>query len=297
MNDIIRLAQTILSQRGLYSGKIDGLAGQATMSATLAAIGKKYGLSQDNARAEEYAVIFLQDYAKSCGIDPGPIDGWYGRKTAAALQKLRQMIDPNDTATDEQSGKLLSDSDISAVAKLAGIEEGLIRAIVSVESRGRGFLSSGDPVILFEGHIFWRQLEARGVVPYQAAKGLPDGILYPDWVSRYYQGGQKEYERLAAAVKVNEDAALCSASWGLFQIMGFHFEKCGFDTVKGFVNAVRISELNQLEAAVMFLHATGLDKPLKAHDWAKFAKGYNGPGYAKNNYHTRLEAAYRRYTA
>jgi N-acetylmuramidase len=33
---------------------------------------------------------------------------------------------------------------------------------------------------------------------------------------------------------------------------------------------------------------------LKKHDWAGFAQAYNGPGYAANNYDTKIAAEYNR---
>ena len=40
-----------------------------------------------------------------------------------------------------------------------------------------------------------------------------------------------------------------------------------------------------------------LELKLAAHDWAGFARGYNGPGYAQNAYDTKLAAAYRKWLA
>src|SRR5262249_39107639 len=38
-----------------------------------------------------------------------------------------------------------------------------------------------------------------------------------------------------------------------------------------------------------------LDRALRGHDWTTFARGYNGPAYAKNSYDTRLAAAHQKY--
>ena len=35
---------------------------------------------------------------------------------------------------------------------------------------------------------------------------------------------------------------------------------------------------------------------LKAKDWANFARGYNGPAYAKNRYDVKLAAAYAKFS-
>ena len=39
---------------------------------------------------------------------------------------------------------------------------------------------------------------------------------------------------------------------------------------------------------------TGQVKYLRAKNWAGFARAYNGPGYARRGYHTRMAAAYKR---
>jgi N-acetylmuramidase len=44
-----------------------------------------------------------------------------------------------------------------------------------------------------------------------------------------------------------------------------------------------------------FLKASRLDEPLARHDWAAFARGYNGPEFSRNQYDTRLAAAFRNF--
>lgn len=57
------------------------------------------------------------------------------------------------------------------------------------------------------------------------------------------------------------------------------------------------SERDQLELFANFLQNTGLDKYLRAKNWAAFSRGYNGPGYAKRRYHTRMASAYSKHKA
>jgi hypothetical protein len=292
MKDIIKLAQELLRRRGLYSGVIDGITGPETLKAVISAIGKKYELTSSPKRTEQYLVMFLQDYALSCGIDPGPVDGWYGQKTAAAVRQIRQNMGEQEN---DDTDKLLDEADFDKAAAMSGIEKALIKTVTAVESRGRGFLANGEPVILFEGHVFWKHLQQKGINPVDAARRLPEGVLYPSWRSKWYVGGEGEYQRLEAAKKIDEEAALKSASYGLFQLMGFNHKSCGYADVRSFFEDMRRHERHQLIAAMRFLQATRLDKPLKMHDWVKFAKGYNGSGFAKNSYHIKLEKAYKRY--
>jgi hypothetical protein len=57
------------------------------------------------------------------------------------------------------------------------------------------------------------------------------------------------------------------------------------------------SENEQLTAIGNFLNDTGLGASLRAHDWASFARGYNGPNYAINRYDIRLNSEYQKYSA
>ena len=98
-----------------------------------------------------------------------------------------------------------------------------------------------------------------------------------------YQGGSKEHDRLGQAAAIDRECALQSASWGGFQIMGFHWKTLGYDSIQAFVNAMYKSEGEQLDAFSRFIKADpGMHRALKALDWAEFARRYNGPGYAAN---------------
>ncbi|WP_287283649.1 N-acetylmuramidase domain-containing protein [Mesorhizobium sp.] len=104
------------------------------------------------------------------------------------------------------------------------------------------------------------------------------------------------YPRLKAACAIDETAALRSASWGLGQVLGENFRAAGFLTVQAMVEAMMADEALQLAAAVNFIAANRLDGRLRKHDWAGFAKGYNGASYAKNAYDIRLAEAFRKWS-
>lgn len=185
----------------------------------------------------------------------------------------------------------LTDTDIAQVARRHGVEPAALMAVVVVESNGSGFLPDGRCKILFEGHIFWRQLVIVGINPARLVMGNQD-ILYEVLDKRKYIGGAGEYARLEKAMKIHKIAAFKSASYGLFQIMGFNHALCGYTTVTEFVDAMNVSEKNQLTAALNFMHNRKLTDHLKQKNWQEFAKLYNGPRYAENSYHTKLQNAY-----
>lgn len=194
------------------------------------------------------------------------------------------------------SGRLI-DEDFTQVAELLSCEPAALKAVQQVETGGRGgFFSPGRPAILFEGHIFWTQLKKRGSNPEDYVKGN-ENILYPKWEKGHYKGGIGEYDRLEQARKINREAADASASWGMFQIMGFNYAACGEESIESFVRSMCESEFKQLLLTANFIKKNSqMLQALQARDWAVFAKCYNGPAYAQNRYDVKLEAAYQKYS-
>jgi hypothetical protein len=98
------------------------------------------------------------------------------------------------------------------------------------------------------------------------------------------------------ALRIDADAAHESASWGAFQIMGYHWKRLGYSSVTAFVTRMQCGEADHLEAFVQFIATDpALLAALKAKKWAALAKGYNGADYARNLYDVKLGRAYERY--
>lgn len=193
--------------------------------------------------------------------------------------------------------KTLSEQDFQHVAESLGIETAALKAVQQVETGGRGgFVAPGKPMILFEGHIFWRELMKRGINPEDHIVGNED-ILYSKWTKIHYIGGLNEYNRLEKAIKIHKEAANASASWGMFQIMGFNFAACGYESVADMVDDMCAGEDKQLEAFAGFIQKMGMVPYLKHKDWAGFARKYNGPAYEMNQYDKKLAFAYQRFVS
>lgn len=188
--------------------------------------------------------------------------------------------------------------DYSKAAQLLGIEEAAIKAIASIEAAGEGFITdkTGNkiPKILFERHIMFRRL--RDFTP---IKSKDMAAKYPDIVNESsggYRGGLAEWERLDRAINIDRVSALESASWGSFQIMGFHWKALGFNSVQELVNRAYTEE-GQLDLFVRFVKASpNVLRALKAKDWVGVARSYNGPGYAVNKYDIKMKEAYERFS-
>lgn len=206
--------------------------------------------------------------------------------TAAAPVRASAVLTIADLAG---PGTPLTPADLAAAALRLGVGLAKVRAVDEVESRGRGFADDGRPIILFEPHVFHKQTAGR----FDATH--PD-VSYPAWGTQPYPGSQKiRYGQLAQAMSLDLEAALKSASWGRYQVMGYNHALAGFANVSAFVRAVVSGEAAQLAGFVAFLIAQPpLLNALRLGDWAGFARRYNGEGYAQHGYDQRLKAAFAR---
>lgn len=185
--------------------------------------------------------------------------------------------------------KRLDDLDLALIGREIGVGEDEIHAVLDVEAAGSGFDAKGRPKMLFEPHVFWRELGPGAAREKAAAAGL----AYPRWKPGAYP--KDSYPRLAKAVEIDEEAALRSASWGLGQVMGFNCKAAGYPFAKAMVVAFMDDEEAHLRAMIRFIVTNGLDDELRRHDWAGFARGYNGAGFAKNGYDKKLAASFARW--
>jgi len=179
----------------------------------------------------------------------------------------------------------LTDADYKSAADELGCEVAAVKAVAAVESSGEPFLADGRPCILFEAHIFSRYTQCK-------FDQTHPHISSPTWNRKLYRGGAAEWERLEEAIELDRKAALMSASWGAFQVMGFNFALCRFTNVEDFVAAMKESEAKQLTAFVQFIKSRDLDDELRRKDWRGFARGYNGIGFKQNAYDTKLARVY-----
>ncbi|MFZ1813452.1 MAG: N-acetylmuramidase domain-containing protein [Rhizobiaceae bacterium] len=182
---------------------------------------------------------------------------------------------------------------IAVVAEECGLDGNALQAIAEVESGGRIFARVGErnePLIRFEGHYFYRLLP-RAKRNRAVAAGLANKIAGK---VRNPVGQPARWRLLARAGELDHQAALESASWGLGQVMGCHWRWLGYASIDAMVIDVRSGATGQLRLMARFIREAGLAPLLEAHDWAGFARRYNGPGFRKNGYDRKMADAFAR---
>lgn len=178
---------------------------------------------------------------------------------------------------------------VDELATDMGVETPALMAVIEVESGQSGFVN--DLItIRWEGHYFWRLL----------SEGLRDKafrakLAHPR--AQHIKNPRSMKDRhalLDRAREIDAEAALKSVSMGMGQVMGSHAERLGYYDV------FEMWEVNktlggQIETMARYIERFGLVDELKNHDWAGFARGYNGPNYQKFQYDRQLRAAYARH--
>jgi hypothetical protein len=188
--------------------------------------------------------------------------------------------------------------DLESIGELAeqfGIELASLRAVIAIESAGSGFDTYGRPKALFERHHFYKHIKAnydQALIDEAVAKRL----AYPKWGTLPYpKGSNGVYQEIELAYEIAPREALLSTSWGMGQVMGGNYAVAGCASVDEMVDQAMESEELQLQHMLNFIKNANLLTKLQAQDWAGFAKGYNGPSYATNQYDIKLEAAYNKF--
>lgn len=211
------------------------------------------------------------------------VDGVVGEKTLAVLEG-------------EQHNHFLNQSDIEWAAAELGCEVAAVLAVSEVESRGKGFFKDNSPAVLFERHIMRRRLMHYNINPEPYEKQFP-GLV--NKTPGGYEGGMIEHERIRSASEIHRPSAFESASWGTYQIMGFHWKSLGYVSIDEFVRCMEKDEFEHLKAFVRFnKNDARLLKAIREKDWSTYARVYNGPGYRNHKvpYDDRLLSAYNRFS-
>lgn len=212
---------------------------------------------------------------------------------ARALVEVEQRKQQLVVQATCDGGVTLTEADFQTASTALGngIPVNIIKAFAAVESGGRsGFGPAHLPMIAFEGHIFRKYTQQKYdkthpllSYPYLVKAG-------PQWRANNKDQTQA-WQTLAAAFELDPTAALMSASWGMFQVMGFNFAACGYGTVFEFAAAMKLNAGQQLMAFVGFCRKKpALVTAMKNKDYVGMAVNYNGKDFG--DYDRRIQRAY-----
>jgi hypothetical protein len=171
------------------------------------------------------------------------------------------------------SARRITATEVAQAAAKARVPLARFRAVMAVESRNSGYDGKRRPLILFEPHVFYRNLSGN-----MRSVAVARGLAYQRWGQmRYPAGSDAQYLRLAEAIKINEEAAYRAISMGMGQVLGENYKAAGCSSAKEMFEEAKESEANQLQHMINYCDSRGLMPAWRAGDWVRFAR-YNGTG-------------------
>lgn len=265
-----------------------------------------YAFVQDMAQSEARQLAAFQAYVTRASLvdelqrrdwvgfagefEGGPNAGAYATALANAFAALPPLADTFLATLRRENNNPLTRADFEAIAVSLGCEWEAAAAVAEVESGTLGgFTAEGKPVILFERHLFSRKTNSSFDVSHPTISNPRSG--------GYPRTQAERWAQLELAYSLDANAALESASYGRFQVLGQNFSNLALPSAREYVAKLAKSERDQLDAFEAFVRANGLADELRDKRWADFARRYNGPNYADNQYDTKMAEAYARLKA
>jgi hypothetical protein len=183
---------------------------------------------------------------------------------------------------------------IHSFAKKYNLDPLDLEAVIEVESGGKlyAFDPTGivdpRPLILFEYHVFYRAIKDPSIKELAVCKKLAS----KRWGQFPYPKTQLErYKLLEEASQLDYEAAHAACSWGLGQVLGESYSFLGYSKPSDLAKRTCKGLEGQLEVFFRFiLSKPGCLEALKAGDFKRFFRLYNGPGKV-DEYARRFEAA------
>lgn len=183
----------------------------------------------------------------------------------------------------------LTDADFEWAAAELGVPVGHVRGVTEVETPRGSFDDQGRPTILYERHKFRNHTGGRFSAAHPELSGPQGG----------YGPYSAQYGKLARACALDPGAAFLACSWGAFQVLGENAVALGYPSALAMALEMVAGERAHLDSFVRFVRVNGLvDKlracrPGDAASCIPFVERYNGPGFRRNAYHSKLAAAIR----
>ena len=189
----------------------------------------------------------------------------------------------------------LTEPDMQAAADSLGIELAVIKAVIEVEAGQShcGIIAPGIPLVVFQRSAFLKKAEKNNADLKSAKNRHPE--LFSATPNRSLSRSLRHYSLLKQAMDIDYNAAVESTFWGMFQIGGFNWKRCGASSPEEFAFRMSLTEKEQLRYFTKFIQRGDMLQSLRDKNWARFAAVYNGPAYRRHNYHVRLAEAYKKH--
>lgn len=168
-----------------------------------------------------------------------------------------------------------------------GWPEAHLGAVVMAESGGKFWVDvNGERKVpmLFEPHVLYRLTSGE-----VRDRLVAEKLASPKWNKKLYaKTVAGRWKQLQRAVEIAGPVAFEAASYGAGQVLGNNWKSLGYKSILDFVEQVTKTARGQIDAMTKFIKVNGLDDELVEGRWDSFARGYNGPGYKKNDYANKM---------
>ncbi len=191
---------------------------------------------------------------------------------------------------------------LSRLSEEKDIDVGCAVAVLCVESSGKGFEPSNDNrmIIRFENHKFWKYWGKHNPEKFRECFSYSSNKVWTGhkwrknssatWES--FHGRQsREWRVFEFARRLDSDAAMQSISMGAPQIMGFHYERIGYQSIEEMFDAFA-SDIGAHINGLFDFFSSSMVRKLRELDFEGFAAGYNGSGQ-KEKYGRWIDDHYR----
>lgn len=186
----------------------------------------------------------------------------------------------------------MMDKKIIELANKSKYDSSVILAFIEVETSGKGFdPKTGKIIIQFEPHYFKKfAIEQYNEYHKIVQKQLNGEVLlmsekfylhsWKEVISNKVSLQKEEWNVFEIANDINPVAAKKSTSFGLGQIMGFHWKRLGFISVEDMWEDANKGVENQFNQLIKFIDTDPkLSYAIKNKNWSKIASIYNGAYY------------------
>ncbi|KAA3610032.1 MAG: DUF3380 domain-containing protein [Calditrichaeota bacterium] len=191
---------------------------------------------------------------------------------------------------------------LNRLSKKNEIDVACAVAVLCVESSGKGFEQNNDNrmIIRFENHKFWKYWGKKNPADFRKHFQYNSDKVWTkhkwrkteneEWQG--FHGNQsKEWQVFEFARSIDADSAMLSISMGAPQIMGFHFERIGYQSIKEMFNSFATDISAHINGLFDFF-SDPMVRKLRSLDFEGFAAGYNGSGQ-KVKYGKWIESHYK----